>query len=324
MMVVDRGRRSWEHRSVADLPSLARAGDVWVFNDSRVLPARLIAEDGVVELLLVEETGPGHWVCLATPAKRTRAGARFTFARRDGGGTVGAEVLKTLERGERVVRFHGAFEPEAFGLTPLPPYILARRKLEAGGDADGAARERPGDRERYQTAYAREAGSVAAPTAGLHFTPEMMAALPAAFVTLHVGPGTFRPVKTADVEGHVMQSERYWLPEETARRARAASRRVAVGTTAARVLESVNELRGHGGRTTLFVRPPHRFRHVDALVTNFHLPRSTLLMLVAAFLENGGGAARPGDGLAFLKEAYAEAVRERYRFYSFGDAMLVV
>ena len=304
LLMVDRASKTWRHGTVADLPSRVRPGDAWVFNDSRVIPARFVAAGGAEELLLLEETSPRHWLCLASPGKRTRAGARFVFRSRSGGADLTAEVVKTLDTGERVVRFHTDFDPDDYGEMPLPPYILKAR-------ADHATHE--ADRERYQTVYAREAGSVAAPTAGLHFTPEMLERMPRAFVTLHVGLGTFRPVKTERLEDHEMHEERYRVEAAEAAKIAAAQRVVAVGTTSVRVLESLPRLQGGTGRTRIFIHPPYEFRHVQAMLTNFHLPKSTLFMLVCAFL---------GD-TEFARACYAEAVKERYRFFSYGDAMLI-
>ena len=202
-----------------------------------------------------------------------------------------ATVLQARCRpGERILRFHAPFSLDDYGLMPVPPYILKRRKAGAGPEPDAADTL---DRARYQTVYAARDGSVAAPTAGLHFTPELLARLPHAFVTLHVGLATFRPIKSETLEDHEMHEERYEIPESTAAAATAATRRVAVGTTIVRVLESLRRLQARPGRTRIFIRPPHHFRHVDALMTNFHLPRSSLLVLVAAFLGDRGPGREP-------------------------------
>ena len=332
------------HRGVADLPRLLAPGDLVVVNDTRVVPARLFARrrhgGGRVELLLVEKAGEREWEALVKPGKKARPGAVMEV---EGGGAAGLTV-EAVERpageaarrgsgagdGRRRVRFSEPIEPhlEAVGHVPLPPYV--KRPDEAA------------DRERYQTIYATHPGAVAAPTAGLHFTAELLDAVRAAgaataAVTLHVGIGTFKPVTASLVHEHVMESERYSVPRATAEAIRQAKRRggrvVAVGTTVVRTLEGAAAAgRGEGerdggaaaavdggeawpvppgsGETGIFIYPGYRFRVVDALLTNFHLPRSTLLMLVCAFA-----------GRRRVLAAYAEAIREGYRFYSYGDAM---
>ncbi len=303
-----------EHLTFRDFPALVEPGDVVVLNDSKVIPARLLPKrrsGGRAEILLVRREADGTWRALVRPGSRIRAGARLAL---DGDDAV--HVLEHLPDGERRVRLEGpgGDEPilERHGHVPLPPYI--------------ARPDTPADRERYQTVYARQPGSVAAPTAGLHFTPEMLGALEArgtvlARVTLHVGPGTFRPVTVEDPATHRMDAEAYALPRETARAiaaARTAGRHVwAVGTTACRTLETCAREDGTlvpgTGWTSLFIRPGHTFRVVDRLLTNFHLPRSTLLMLVCALA-----------GRERVLEAYGEAIARGYRFYSYGDAMAVV
>lgn len=308
LMVVSRGTRALAHRRVRDLPALLRAGDLLVLNDTRVMAARLAGTradtGGRVELLLLRERGDGAWEALARPLRAARPGRRFRLDAADG--PLGATVVGRAGEAA-VVAFERPIDPATVGSAPLPPYVR-------GFDGDPA---------RYQTVYAREARSAAAPTAGLHFTPALFARLAAAgveraFLTLEVGAGTFRPVRAEDPADHELPPERYRLPSATAdaiRDARAGGRRVvAVGTTVVRALEHALGQHGGGaaGETALFIRPGHRFAVVDALLTNFHLPRSTLLMLVAAFA-----------GRELALDAYAEAVRERYRFYSFGDAMLL-
>lgn len=321
LLVLDRSGSGVTHASVADLPQFLRAGDLLVLNDTRVFPARLLGVrepgGGEVECLLVSRTGDHHWEALVHPGQRVGPGRRLRFER--GGHHLHAEVLERRYFGRRLLRlWTDSALPvmdviEAIGHIPLPPYIK-RPDLDL-------------DRERYQTVYAREAGSVAAPTAGLHFTPDILDSLAAAGVeratlTLHVGYGTFKPVRSETVEAHVVDPERYTIPEESAIRINAAlvsgRRVVAVGTTTTRALEAAAA--EGGGRvlpgtreTDLFVYPGHTFRAVGALFTNFHLPASSLLMLVAAF-----GGRDP------VLAAYAAAVRDRYRFYSYGDAMLVV
>jgi S-adenosylmethionine:tRNA ribosyltransferase-isomerase len=305
LLVFHRGDGRVEHRRFSDLPEYIRPDDLLVLNNSRVRRAALATSDGRLEALLLDETSPQHWVALVKPGARAKPGMRLRFRGHDGS-EVEAEVLKTLPGGERVLRFFGPVDLEKLGEMPLPPYIRKRRGVL------GQPEHRPEDVERYQTVYAERAGSVAAPTAGLHFTPELLARFRHAFVTLHVGLGTFRPVKTERLVDHEMHEEVYSIPEGFAGAYDAATRVIAVGTTSARVLESARELRG-GGRTRIFIHPPYELTRIDGLLTNFHLPRSTLLMLVGALI-----------GRERLLELYAEAVRERYRFFSYGDAMLIL
>jgi S-adenosylmethionine:tRNA ribosyltransferase-isomerase len=299
-----------EHRHFSDLPDYIRPTDLLVLNNSRVQRSALATTDGRLEALLLEETSPQHWIALVKPGARAKPGMRLRFGvpGAPGGspGEIDAEVLKTLPGGERVLRFFAPVDLDTLGEMPIPPYIRKRRTTL------GQPAHRPEDIERYQTVYAQRTGSVAAPTAGLHFTPELLARCNHAFVTLHVGLGTFRPVKTERLADHDMHEEAYSIPESFAQAYDAAERIVAVGTTSARVLESARELRG-GGRTRIFIRTPYEFQRVDALLTNFHLPHSTLIMLVSALV-----------GRERLLELYREAVRERYRFFSYGDAMLIL
>jgi S-adenosylmethionine:tRNA ribosyltransferase-isomerase len=295
MLVLHRGTGGIEHRMFRDFPGFIRPGDMVALNDSRVIKARLLSENPAVEVFLLENLGGNRWKCLVKPGRKLRVGVRIDIA-----GTV-AEVAEVLPGGERIMEFGEAPDLERHGHMPLPPYL--------GRGAEAA------DEERYQTVYAKNPGSVAAPTAGLHFTPEILAQIPHAFVTLHVGAGTFLPVKSETVAGHEMHEETYSISAETASRLNAAKRIVAVGTTVARVLESqpAGELHAVSGRTSIFIHPPYDFRHAGALLTNFHLPESTLLMLVSAMA-----------GRETILRAYAEAIRERYRFYSYGDCMLIL
>lgn len=306
LLVLDRASRQMQHRRFVDLPNHLRPGDLLVFNDSKVIPARLRGTNretgGEFELLLLEEVGPNDWWVMLRPGKRARPQTQIILKNQ-----ITATVLEKNAEGHGHVRFSGVANildalPD-IGETPLPPYI----KRVAGSS----------DAERYQTIFARHRGSVAAPTAGLHFTDAMLDSLRAggiqvAFVTLHVGLGTFAPVKCENLSDHAMHEEHFTIPEETARliqSAKAEGRRVvAIGTTTVRALES-----NHSARTNIFIYPPFQFKIVDALLTNFHLPRSTLLMLVSAFA-----------GRELVLSAYAEAVRERYRFFSYGDAMLIL
>jgi S-adenosylmethionine:tRNA ribosyltransferase-isomerase len=324
LMRLIRGSGAREHRRFAELPSLLRRGDLLVVNDTRVLPARFLARrasGGRIEGLFCREIEPGLWEALLKGAGRCRTGEKLSL---EGAGEVSLE-LRERQGGGRCLLAVEPAEPatnvlERCGATPLPPYIRRPRLMS---DRD--------DRRRYQTVYASRPGAVAAPTAGLHFTPELLAALDAAgvervAVTLHVGPGTFAPVKSDEPACHRMHAEWYELAAPVADRlsaGKAEGRRIiAVGTTSLRVLETVIREKGGlaaaSGWTELFVYPPAEFGAVDALLTNFHLPRSTLLMLVAAFCAPGRT-----DGIRVILDAYAEAIRQGYRFYSYGDAMLI-
>jgi S-adenosylmethionine:tRNA ribosyltransferase-isomerase len=317
LLVLDRAAGSWEDRGIAELPELLRAGDCLVANRSRVMPARLlgVAQPGgqPVELLLLRAVGDERWEAMVRPGRHCRVGARIGLA----GGTARARVVGEGSPGTRVVAIEAPWPVrelmERHGLPPLPPYI---RRHDA---------PKPEDRERYQTVYARDDGSVAAPTAGLHFTPELLARLERRgvevhYLTLHVGPATFRPLRAGRVDEHRMEPEPVDIPEPTAvavERARREGRRVvAVGTTTTRALEWAADEEGRlparTGPADLFIRPGHRFRVVEALVTNFHLPRSSLLVLVSAFA-----------GRERVLAAYRHAVDAGYRFYSYGDAMLI-
>ena len=296
MMVVDRAAGTVTHRMFRDLPEYLRAGDLLVLNNSRVIPARLLTADGRIELLLFQQRGSARWKAFARPGKRTRAGDSFVIA----GTTAHIESVDPAD-GTRLVRFETEPDLEKLGHMPIPPY------LGRGDDAE--------DRVRYQTVYATVSGSVAAPTAGLHFTPEILAKLPHAFVTLHVGPGTFLPVRGDHLDEHRMHGEDYEIGEAAAAAINAAQRVIAVGTTSLRVLESLpaGPVAAGAGRTEIFIRPGFEFRHSHALLTNFHLPKSTLFVLVCALA-----------GQELMQRAYAEAVREKYRFFSYGDCMLIL
>ena len=318
LMALDKETGKWEHRHFFELPSLLRPGDCLIMNDSRVLPARLLGSrvradgtlGGACEVLLLIDRGDNVWECLVRPGKKLRAGAKVSFGE---AGELTGEIVGEVEGGNRLVRFayQGIFLEvlERLGKMPLPPYIKAELQ----------------DRERYQTVYSRVTGSAAAPTAGLHFTKELMEEVRAmgvniGYVTLHVGLGTFRPVKEEEITDHDMHSEYCVVPQETAdliNRTRAAGGRViCVGTTSCRTIESWAEEDGHmkarAGWTNIFIYPGCRFKVMDALITNFHLPESTLIMLVSALA-----------GREHVLAAYEEAVRERYRFFSFGDAMFI-
>ncbi len=314
LLVMDKHTGALTDGTFRDIKSRLRPGDCLILNNSRVLPARLIGErvgtGAAIELLLLTPHGDDVWEVLAGPGRRAKPGYRLTF----GGGLLTAEVLEVLEGGNRLVKFfyEGNFYAtlDQIGQMPLPPYI--KKRLEDG--------------ERYQTVYSKELGSAAAPTAGLHFTPELLEevrqmGVEVAFVTLHVGLGTFRPVKEDVVENHKMHAEHYELSQETAdvinRTRERGGRVIAVGTTSCRTLESVGLTEGRvepaDGWTEIFIYPGYQFQVLDGLITNFHLPESTLIMLVSALA-----------GYDNTMNAYRHAVEEQYRFFSFGDAMLIL
>ena len=313
LMTLDRATGEVEHHHFYELPDFLRPGDCLILNDSRVLPARLLGQrlpgGGACEVLLLTDKGDKTWECLVRPGRKMRTGAKLSF----GNGELTAEVVGEIEGGNRLVRFdyEGIFLEvlEHLGKMPLPPYI--KEELQ--------------DKERYQTVYSKVLGSAAAPTAGLHFTPELLEKIAAkgvgvGYVTLHVGLGTFRPVKEEEITDHEMHSEFCTIPPETAElinRTKAnGGRAICVGTTSCRTLESWAAEDGHmepkSGWTNIYIYPGYRFKVMDGLVTNFHLPESTLIMLVSAFA-----------GREHVLAAYEEAVKERYRFFSFGDAMFI-
>ena len=313
LLCLDKATGEWSHHHFYELPDFLRAGDCLILNNSRVLPARLLGRrlpgGGACEVLLLQDKGDKVWECLVRPGKHLREGARVSF----GDGELTAEIAEVLPDGNRLVRFdyEGIFLEvlERLGKMPLPPYI--KEELQ--------------DQERYQTVYSKVNGSAAAPTAGLHFTPELLERIAAkgvgvGYVTLHVGLGTFRPVKEDEIEQHDMHSEYCTIPQETAdliNRTKANGGRViCVGTTSCRTIESWagedGTMTATGGWTNIYIYPGYRFKVMDALVTNFHLPESTLIMLVSALA-----------GREHVLAAYEEAVRERCRFFSFGDAMFI-
>ncbi|HKP03392.1 MAG TPA: tRNA preQ1(34) S-adenosylmethionine ribosyltransferase-isomerase QueA [Chthoniobacterales bacterium] len=298
MMVLHRREQRIEHRQFAELPGFLKPGDLLVLNNTRVVNARRFSDDGKVEFLFLENQGRTRWKCLVRPGRKMRRGAQ-TFIK-----DVAVRVEDICPNGERIVSFEHELNPWDGGIVPLPPYL----RRQGNGE----------DVERYQTVYAETAGAVAAPTAGLHFTAEMLRTLPHTFITLHVGAGTFQPVKSEDISAHQMHTEAFSISASAAAAINAAQRIVAIGTTTVRVLESASrnhegKLVEQGGATAIFIHPPMQIRQADVLLTNFHLPRSTLLMLVSAFA-----------GREFILRAYQEAIRERYRFYSYGDCMLIL
>lgn len=313
LLTLDKVTGAWEHHHFYELPDFLTEKDCLILNDSRVLPARLLGRrlpgGGACEVLLLVDKGEGVWECLVRPGKKMRPGAQVSF----GGGELTGEITQEVEGGNRLVKFHyeGIFLEvlERLGKMPLPPYI--REELQ--------------DRERYQTVYSRELGSAAAPTAGLHFTKELLEKIAAkgvgiGYVTLHVGLGTFRPVKEDEITDHEMHSEYCILSQEVAdlinRTKAGGGRVVCVGTTSCRTVESwANEdgtMEAKSGWTGIYIYPGYKFKVTDALITNFHLPESTLIMLVSALA-----------GREHILAAYREAVKERYRFFSFGDAMFI-
>lgn len=298
MLVVHRASGTFEHRHFSEFASFLGNGDLVVLNDTRVVPARFFSNDGKREILRVEAESPTSWRCMVKPGKKFRLGHSIEI-----GGSTGT-VRGIEENGDRLIEFDQPVDETVHGHLALPHY-MGREDL-------------PSDRERYQTVYAKEEGSIAAPTAGLHFTPEILETIRHTFVTLHVGVGTFQPVKVDDVKDHVMHHEVYNVSPAAAQAIESADRVIAVGTTAMRTLETV--ARDHSGQvvpasgsTNLFIYPGFEFRKVGALLTNFHLPKSTLMMLVSAFA-----------GTDLVRHAYAEAIAERYRFYSYGDCMLIL
>jgi len=296
MMVLHRDTQTIEHRQFRNLKTFLRPGDLLVLNDTQVLPARRLSDDGAIEFLFLERLGPRRWKCLVRPGRKMRTGAAATI------GNATLHVANITDDGGRVVVLDNDIDLYSGGSMPLPPYIRRESDIEDG--------------TRYQTVFANTPGALAAPTAGLHFTPEILSEIPHAFVTLHVGTGTFLPVRSENIAEHRMHAERFSISTAAAARIDGARRILAVGTTVVRALESAKrddgKLVAQEDSTDIFIYPPYRFRAVDVLLTNFHLPRSTLLMLVSAFA-----------GREFLLRAYREAVRERYRFYSYGDCMLI-
>jgi S-adenosylmethionine:tRNA ribosyltransferase-isomerase len=294
MLVVHRATGLIEHRMFRDFPDYLRPDDLLVLNDTKVIPARVFSDDGKIELLCLDRISPLEWRCLVRPGKRMKLDQTVTV-----GGTLG-RVAEVYGNGDRLIQWQAAVDLDQHGHLALPHYM---------GREDELA-----DKERYQTVFAKEEGAIAAPTAGLHFTPELLEKIRHTFLTLHVGVGTFRPVSVEKISDHLMHSERYHVSADTAQQVNAAGRVVAVGTTVTRVLESIGlPLQPRAGATDIFIHPPYPFGVVGGLLTNFHLPQSTLIMLVSAFA-----------GQELVMEAYRQAVAEHYRFFSYGDCMLLV
>jgi S-adenosylmethionine:tRNA ribosyltransferase-isomerase len=296
MMLLDRDSHRITHLRFRDLVDLIRPQELVVLNNTKVIPARIRFPDRNAEILLLEQLDPFTWRCLVRPGKSFSLGRTFSIH-----GHVG-RIVQIDDEGDRVIRFDRSIDLNEIGEIPLPPYIT--RMTEAI------------DRERYQTVFASQNGAIAAPTAGLHFTPELLERFPHEFLTLHVGAGTFKPVKTAVITEHQLHREEFELTASAAHRIQAAGEVMAVGTTTVRTLETLmqrfEKIQPGKGVTDIFIYPPFQFRRVNSLLTNFHLPKSTLLMLVAAFA-----------GREFILEAYREALKERYRFFSYGDCMLI-
>jgi S-adenosylmethionine:tRNA ribosyltransferase-isomerase len=297
MMVLHCDRQMIEHRQFRELKTFLQPGDLLVLNDTRVLPARRFSDDGAIEFLFLERVGPRRWKCLVKPGRKMRVGATATVD----SATLCVEEI--TPEGDRIVVLNEDIDLYSGGSMPLPPYIARESDLE--------------DAARYQTVFAQSPGALAAPTAGLHFTAKILNEMPHTFVTLHVGTGTFLPVRSENIAEHRMHAERFSISASAAASINSARRIVAVGTTVVRVLESARREDGkfiaQEGSTNIFIYPPYRFQVTDVLLTNFHLPRSTLLMLVSAFA-----------GRELLLRAYQAAIREHYRFYSYGDCMLIL
>lgn len=298
MMVIDRATGKISCRTFGDFKDYIGTDDICILNDTKVVPSRFFNQDGKIEIIRLEEPEPNVWKCLVRPGKKMRVDDSINIAGVDG------TVEKVLPDGERVIRFNNPINIEKHGELALPHYM--KRDAE------------PIDQQRYQTVYAKNPGAIAAPTAGLHFTPQLLESIPHTFITLHVGVGTFQPVRADRIIDHKMHSERFHLSEGAALAISSVKRKIAVGTTVTRVLEhlsleSMNGIKSASGQTNIFIYPSHKFLGTDALLTNFHLPKSTLFMLVCALA-----------GTDLMKEAYKKAVLEKFRFFSYGDCCLII
>jgi S-adenosylmethionine:tRNA ribosyltransferase-isomerase len=297
MLIVDRATGSISHDHFANFPNYVKSDDLVVFNDTRVVPSRFFSNDQKIEIVRLDEPAPRTWKCLVRPGKKMRVGNTIQIDE------VTGTVTEILPDGERLIQFDQDIDIQKHGHLALPHYMKRDAEL--------------GDRERYQTVYAKTEGAIAAPTAGLHFTDDLIKTLPHTFVTLHVGVGTFAPVKADLLTDHKMHSERFQVSEEAAKKINTAKRVISIGTTVTRVLEHLSATNGKittgPGDTNIFIYPPYKFSRVDALLTNFHLPKSTLLMLISAFA-----------GTDLIRQAYKEAVEKKYRFFSYGDCMLIL
>jgi len=298
MMVIDRSSSEINFRRFEDFKDYINKDDICILNDTKVVPSRFFNEDGKIEIIRLEEPEPNVWKCLVRPGKKMRVDSPINISGVDG------TVEKILPDGERMIRFSNPINIEKHGKLALPHYM--KRDAE------------PIDEKRYQTVYAKNPGAIAAPTAGLHFTPQLLESIPHTFITLHVGVGTFQPVRTDRIIDHKMHSERFHLSEDSALAINSAKRKIAVGTTVTRVLEhlsleGIGDIESASGQTNIFIYPGHQFLGADALLTNFHLPKSTLFMLVCALA-----------GTDLMKEAYRKAVLEKFRFFSYGDCCLII
>ena len=298
MMVIDRSSSEINFRRFEDFKDYINKDDICILNDTKVVPSRFFNEDGKIEIIRLEEPEPNVWKCLVRPGKKMRVDSLINIAGVDG------TVEEILPDGERMIRFSNPINIEKHGELALPHYM--KRDAE------------PIDEKRYQTVYAKNPGAIAAPTAGLHFTPQLLESIPHTFITLHVGVGAFQPVRTDRIIDHKMHSERFHLSEDSALAINSAKRKIAVGTTVTRVLEhlsleSIGDIESASGQTNIFIYPGHQFLGADALLTNFHLPKSTLFMLVCALA-----------GTDLMKEAYRKAVLEKFRFFSYGDCCLII
>ena len=298
MMVIDRATGKISCRTFGDFKDYIGTDDICILNDTKVVPSRFFNQDGKIEIIRLEEPEPNVWKCLVRPGKKMRVDDSINIAGVDG------TVEKVLPDGERVIRFNNPINIKKHGELALPHYM--KRDAE------------PIDQQRYQTVYAKNPGAIAAPTAGLHFTPQLLESIPHTFITLHVGVGTFQPVRADRIIDHKMHNERFHLSEGAALAISSVKRKIAVGTTVTRVLEhlsleSMNGIKSASGQTNIFIYPSHKFLGTDALLTNFHLPKSTLFMLVCALA-----------GTDLMKEAYKKAVLEKFRFFSYGDCCLII
>ena len=316
LLVVNKQTQELTHTTISELPNYVKTGDCWVMNNTKVVPARFYSDNGKFELLRVNARTDVLWECMAKPAKKLQVDKTLEIS-----GITGT-VRAILEDGLRLIEWDSPLDLNKIGELPLPPYIKRDHQED--------------DYSQYQTVFAKEQGAIAAPTAGLHFTPDLLAKIPHDFVTLHVGMGTFKPVKADKIVDHPMHTESYELPAQTAKSLNQAKRVIAVGTTSTRTLESIathleitksNQAswEAHEGDTSIFIYPPHQFRAIDGLLTNFHLPQSTLIMLISAFVGEGKDTQEsPLQGRDFAMSIYQEAIDNNYRFYSYGDAMLII
>lgn len=316
LLVVNRATQELTHTTISQLPNYVETGDCWVMNNTKVVPARFYSDNGKFELLRVNARTDVLWECMAKPAKKLQIGSTVEIS------SITGTIKDILEDGLRLIEWGRPLDLDAIGELPLPPYIKRDHQDT--------------DYNQYQTVFAQEQGAIAAPTAGLHFTPELLEKIPHSFVTLHVGMGTFKPVKADKIVDHPMHTEEYQLNSATADKLNQAKRIISVGTTSTRTLESIaNHLditkdnqaawQASQGDTNIFIYPPYQFRAIDGLLTNFHLPQSTLIMLVSAFIGEGKDTAEePLQGRDFAMRIYQEAIDNDYRFYSYGDAMLII